>query len=485
MKEKETHLLDYILVLRRRRWILFSTFILVAISVAIGAYKKPKPIPQYQAVTTLVVRPERPALVNIRGAQPFYQEYFDESVDQRTQLQILTSRVILGRVVDELGIVGSESSVETEEALIERIRYTINVQQVPGTYLVKIFARDNTPEDAIKLANTMAEVYIEYNLQSKLSAARKTLVWLNEQIVDLRSKVQDAYAALSKYQNQNQILSLEMSPDLQAQKLAELNTAYEQAQKDRIEVETRLAELKKWQSQNRAGGTEIIISIDDPVIEKLRTELMEADIERSSLLQSYKEKHPKLVQIDLKIETLRQNLEKGFETLFKKLETELSVARVKEKNSVNALAIFKRDAIEMNNKRLEYSKLKSEVSSTEELYNLLFRQLKETSITGDLERNNMRILEPARSAINITEPLRREQIVGFGVIIGLILGIGLAFLFEYFDKTIKNPEDVEQYLGLPVLGTIPKIDKDYGKPYYGRSSTLSAKKKRYALKAGK
>ena len=74
--------------------------------------------------------------------------------------------------------------------------------------------------------------------------------------------------------------------------------------------------------------------------------------------------------------------------------------------------------------------------------------------------------------------------IGLGAIIGLILGLGLSFLFEYFDKTIKTPEDVEGYLGLPVLGTIPKIDKDYGKGY-GRTSSLSSKKKRYALGAGK
>ena len=169
--------------------------------------------------------------------------------------------------------------------------------------------------------------------------------------------------------------------------------------------------------------------------------------------------------------------------MLKKLETNVSVARVKEQTLAESLAKFKREAIEMNNKRLEYSKLKSEVSSTEELYNLLFRQLKETSITGDLERNNIHILEPARTVRNITEPLQREQIIGFGVLIGLLLGIGLAFLFEYFDKTIKNPEDVEYHLGLPVLGTIPKIDKSYGKTY-GRTSSLSSKK-RYALEGEK
>ncbi len=138
----------------------------------------------------------------------------------------------------------------------------------------------------------------------------------------------------------------------------------------------------------------------------------------------------------------------------------------------------------MNAKRLEYSKLKGEVSSTEELYNLLFRQLKETSITEDLEKSNITILESATQAENITETLKRGQTMAFGAIVGLCFGIGLAFLFEYFDKTIKNPEDVEVYLGLPVLGTIPKIDKNHKQQVYGKSSSALVKKKRYALQGG-
>ena len=486
MKEKETHLVDYLLVIRRRRWVLFSTFLLVVISTAIVAYRKPEPIPQYQAATTLLVKPDRPAVVNMSGAQPFYQQYFDESVDQRTQLQILTSRVILERVADALGLLKANSSAATQETVLNQVRQAIGVDQIPGTYLVKIIAYDHAPERAIQLANTLAEVYIEYNLQVKLSSARKTLGWLNEQIVGLRSKVQDAYGALSEYQNKNQVLSLEMSPDSRSQKLTELNNTYEQARQERIEAETRLNELRKWQQQNTTGdfGAEIVASMNDPAVEKLRADLMDAEMERTSLLQSYKEKHPKVREVEVKIQTIAENLGKALETIFKKLETNLSVARAKEETFAVSLDKFKRDAIEMDTKHLEYSKLKSEVSSTEELYNLLFQQLKETTITSDLEKNNIQVLESARTARNTTPPLQRERIVGFGVIIGLLLGIGLAFLIEYFDKTIKNPEDVEQYLGLPVLGTIPKIDKDSGKPY-GRSSALSSKKKRYALETGK
>jgi polysaccharide biosynthesis transport protein len=478
LKQKEIHLFDYVLVLRRRRWIVLSTFLLAAIAVTVGAMKKPEPVPVFQAATTLVVQPDRPALVTMQGGQPFYQQYFDEGVDQRTQLQILTSRVILERLIDELALVDGLDAQHSKEYWIEKFRQSIRVEQVPGTYLVRIVAYDNVKDQAIRLANTMAEVYIEYNLQIKLSSARRTLVWLNEQIVDLRTKVQDAYDALSTYQNQNQLLSLEMSPELQAQKLAELNFAYEQTRDARIEAEARLNEFRRWRQQQ--GGDirmEVTISMQDPVIEKLRSDLMDAQIERANLLQSYKELHPSVVQIDGRIETLRQNLNKALDTVFQKFEADISVARAREQGAAQSLAKFKQEAIEINNKRLEYSKLKSEVSSTEELYNLLFKQLRETSITGDLERNNIRILEPAQSARNITEPLQREQIIGFGIIIGLVLGVGLAFIVEYFDKTVKNPEDVELYIGLPVLGTIPKIDYPTGKG----PRKIAAPSKHYAL----
>lgn len=486
MKQKDIHLFDYFLVLRRRRWILFSTFLLVVVSATIGAYRQPQPTPVFQATATLVVKPDRPALVNIRGGQPFYQEYFDEGVDQRTQLEILKSRVILERLVNELGLIQAGQSAQDEERILENVRRTVQVYQVPGTYLVNIIAKQRTPDMAIKLANTMAEVYIEYNLQTKLSSARKTLVWLNEQIVDLRGKVQNAYSALSDYQSENEILSLEMSPEVQAAKLAELTNAYDQARQERIEAATRLAELRKIQRQGVNFEVELAATVEDPVLANLRIELNDAEIERTNLLQSYKDKHPKIKQIDTKIETLRQNLATAIETLFKKLETNVSVLQAKEANLASSVEAFKREAMQINEKRLEYSKLKSEVASTEELYNLLFRQLKETSITGDLvEKNTMRILESARTAQNITAPLRREQIIVFGVIIGFVLGIGLAFLFEYFDKTVKTPEDVEFFLDLPVLGTIPKIDKADKKLYGKSSKSLSSKKKYYALEGGK
>ena len=485
MKQREVHVVDYLLVIRRRRWVVLSTFLLVVASVIIGAYRKPDPIPVYQATATLVVKPDRPALVNMQGGQPFYQQYFDEGVDQRTELYILKSREILDRLVQELDVTKFTTDAKDTEEVFAQFREAVQIVPVGGTYLVNIIATDKHSDNAITLANTMADVYVKYTLETKLSAARKTLVWLNEQLVDLQGKVEHAYSALADFQDKNKVLSVEMAPETMSAKLNDLSATYDQARRERIGAEARLAELQRIRQQGASFEKGLVMTLNDPVLEKLRAEITDAEIERSNLLQSYKDKHPKVKQAELKLQMLRENMLDTVNTLFQKLESDVTVLRAKEQAAAQSLDLFKQDAVEMNTKRIEYSKLKSELASSEELHNLLFRQLKETSVTENLvDKNMIRILEPARTADDITVPLKREQLIGFGVLIGLILGIGLAFLFEYFDKTLKNPEDVEHYLDLPVLGTIPKIDEKSQKKLYGKSPAAVSKKEDYALEGG-
>ncbi|GAK53621.1 lipopolysaccharide biosynthesis protein [Candidatus Moduliflexus flocculans] len=484
MKSKEVHLVDYLLVLRRRSWVVLTTFIVVIVVVVIGVYQRPNPLPKFEATATLLVKPDRPALTNIQGGQLPYYQNFDEGVDQRTELYILKSREMLERLVKELDVTQFGLTLDDQDAIYQYFRDAIEILPVGGTYLVNIVARDTNQQNAITLANTMAEVYIEYNLQTKLSAARKTLVWLNEQLVDLQGKIENAYSALGNFQDKNKILAVEMAPEVISSKLAGLTSAYDQAKRERIEAETRLAELQRIRQRGADFGNDLAVTLNDPVLEKLRTEITDAEIERSNLLQSYKDKHPKIVQADLKLETLRKNMLSTVNTFFQKLESDLTILRTREQTALQALESFKNDAVEINNKRLEYSKLKGELTSSEDLHAMLFRQLKETSITENLvDKNLIRLLESARTAKNITIPFKRVQVIGLGMIIGLLLGIGFAFLFEYFDKTLKNPEDVEHYLDLPVLGTIPKIDEKNQKRLQGKSAALS-KKKHYALEGG-
>jgi uncharacterized protein involved in exopolysaccharide biosynthesis len=151
------------------------------------------------------------------------------------------------------------------------------------------------------------------------------------------------------------------------------------------------------------------------------------------------------------------------DSLFKAKEAEVAVLRARENALQESINQYKQETITTNTKAVEYAVLQREVTSNEELYNILLRQLKETSVMGGLEKNNIRVLERAK-ARDITPKLKRLQTILFGSALALVLSVALAFLREYFDRSIKTPDDIEYYLGLPVLGIVPKVVPDKNAP---------------------
>ena len=83
--------------------------------------------------------------------------------------------------------------------------------------------------------------------------------------------------------------------------------------------------------------------------------------------------------------------------------------------------------------------------------------MKETGVTGGLETNNVRVVETATAP---TAPIRPRKAwnLGLSIVVGLGLGIAVAIAIEYFDTTVRTPDDVERYLGLPVIGIVPKFE---------------------------
>jgi uncharacterized protein involved in exopolysaccharide biosynthesis len=457
LEGRELHLIDYWIIIRRRQWVILLVFITLASTITMGIYLQPDPQPLYEAVATLIIDSQKPALVTVEGGKSAYENYFGESYDLNTQLGILNSNIMAERVLTTLKLADPEKDPAGYEAALAEYRKKVVISQVPGTLMVKILARDSNPDQAEKLANTLADVYIDHNLQTKLTAARRAVSWLSEQIVDLKAKVKEAQEALQKFQKQNEIFSLEGNQKVQSEKLAELNTMYVQVKEKRVEAETLLNELKKFQDQQLTSAAAVAnTSLNIPSLMALNTELVNTEIELTNLRQTYKEKHPKLQQAELKLQTLKDKMKSEVESLFKAKEAEVTVLKARESALLDSINQYKQETINDNKKAVEYAALQREVTANEELYNILLRQLKETSITGGLEKNNIRILERAK-AHDITPTQNRMRNILIGSVIALVSGLVIAFLMEYFDRSIKTPEDVEYYLGLPVLGIVPKV----------------------------
>jgi len=460
LEERKLHFMDYWAIVQRRQWVILSCFVIVASAVIVWAYLRPDPKPLYEATTTLIIDPDKPTLVTVEGGKSVYESYFSESYDLKTQLGILNSNIMVERVLTSLKLADPEKDPPGFEKALQEYRKSVKISQVPETHMVKIVARDSDPEKAEKLSNTLADVYIDHNLQTKLTAARRAVSWLSEQIVDLKTKVREAQEALQKFQKQHEISSLEGTQETQSKKIADLNTLYIQVKEKRVEAETMLAELKKFQDQKLASAIAFSnVSPNVPTLISLSTELMNAEIELTNLQQTYKDKHPRIQQAELRIQTLKDKLKGTVESLFKAKEAEVATLRAREEALLDSMNQYKQETIKADSKALEYAALQREVASNEELYNILLRQLKETSVTGGLEKNNIRILERAK-ARDITTRVSRALSILIGSVVALVLGVVLAFLQEYFDRSLKTPDDVEYYVGLPVLGIIPKVIPD-------------------------
>lgn len=154
------------------------------------------------------------------------------------------------------------------------------------------------------------------------------------------------------------------------------------------------------------------------------------------------------------MQQVNQKIDAQIQTMLRAVETEYRVARAKEETLLGNVNQLRREGQDLNEKEIQYLTLQRETDSNQQLYEAVLKRLKETGVTGGLETNNVRIVEEATPSRFPVKP-RKTLNLALSIVIGLFAGIGLAFTIEYFDTTVKTPDEVERSLGLPVIAIVP------------------------------
>jgi polysaccharide biosynthesis transport protein len=445
--EPEVHLRDYVRVIKKHRWLVTAVFLVTVVTVAIWTFTQ---VPIFQASATVLIEPEAAKVLNIQevaavGApgQDYYQ----------TQYEILKSRPVVEKVIEQLKlrqrIPAIGEAADPVRAMLDRIK----IEPKRNTRLVFVKFEDPDPAIAAQVANALAATYTKYNLDIKLKAAQDALQWLTEQMGDLRSKVQASATTLQNYRVKAGIMGLQQQRQIQAQKIMDFNKAYLEGQAQRLTIEAKLNELKQIAS-DKSGAETIFTVADSQLIRKLKADIADLEVQRSRLLKTYKEKHPEVLKVDAQIQQVAQKIDGEIELMIRAVETEYKVARAREETLLGNVNSLRREAQDLNEKEIQYLALQRENESNQQLYEAVLKRLKETGVTGGLETNNVRVIE---SAIAPTVPIkpRKRLNLALSVAIGFVLGLGLAFTIEYFDTTVKSPDELERYLGVPVIGIVP------------------------------
>ena len=491
----EVHLKDYLHLIRRRKWIIIACLFITVTTVAIGNYAME---PVYQATVQMIIDKEQ-RKSPVTGEMMEYESYESESLTFQTYFSLIDSFPVLKKVVERLPerqrqktepaplVVFKEAIIENirnikqfirdllpaEEkqarqpadddpslilhSQVNAIRSRISVEPIMDTRLVNVSVEDTDPVFAKDIANAVAQSYIDYHMTSRLETARSSMSWLTEQLRDMKEKIKKSEKNFYEFKKRKGIFSIEGKQRIDTQRIAEINSYYGDAKNRRLELEATIKELRKILDHNTGERSPPTI-IKTGVLQDLHSELVMAEIELSKLQKTYRWKHPMILEMNSRIQQIKDTFDAELKKSLNNLNSEHKVLKNRERSLLSTIRQYETEALALNKKEMQYVILEREVETNKELHNLLLTKFKETNVAEGMNITNIRLVKPAVTPEIPIKPKKKLNLI-LGAIMGLMTGIGFAFFLEYLDRTIKTPEQVDQYLNLPILGAIPKVDK--------------------------
>jgi len=479
-QEEEVHLRDYLHVLLRRKWTAITFLIITVTTVLIGTFLM---TPIYRSSATIKIDKENPNVLQFkdvieveRAADDYYQ----------TQYKILKSRNLAKRVIRQMKLDQNPEfavvAVDAKKTLAMTVAATennplrnveegidprvvngflsrLNVEPLQKSMLVKVSFDSFSPDMSANIANTIAKSYIDFNIESKFDATQQAREFLEKQLEEMKARVERAEEALNKYAAQNGIIFLTEGghgakdrdgQSIITRKLSDLSTNMVQAISDRISKEAMHREMEK-------GDTESVSPIlNNPLIQALKKDYIAAEAEYSQLSKVYKPDYPKMVRLREQINQIKTRIDAETAKIVSGIKRDYEAAVKRENYLKSTLDKYQVEAMNLNEKMVQYQILRREADTNRELYNGLLHRLKETGISASLTSSNIQVLDRAETPQNPHKPKKTLNLL-IALVTGLFGGIGLAFFVEYLDNTVKHPDDVEKGAALPSLGIVPNI----------------------------
>jgi len=479
MDMEELDLLElWHIVVKRRRMIILLFVLAVAAAVFLNIVTEPV----YQARATLMLKSGKTdalasldplgALTGSSSANIMIQNY----------IYMLKSRSILTKALETLGW-------ETvTDADIRAVTNGLTVQQISGTEIIEIRFDSTDRVFATDLVNTLSQVFIASTRDENRSDLKTAREYLAEQIEIAQDHLTNAEEKLRRFRENERIMQPMQDSSLLLQQYTEWDKMAAQAQLAKMETELRLRELQ----DKLAAQDEIIISSttiqDNPMVRSYQQRLAELEVSLSGALERYTERHPEVLSLQAEINEIKTKLANEVERviatetqtinpirneLYSQLinaQVELVALSAREQAIAKVLKELDQQYTNVPEKELELARLIREVQMYEDIYLMLMTRNEEIRINEQMHSGNLQVVDHAIIPENPIKP-RVMLNLAIGGVLGLFMGLGLAFLLEFMDNTVKNKDDVEKYLALPVIGQIPQFDRNNMQSPHSRANS--------------
>lgn len=462
----------------RWRYLLLGT---IAVCMMAGLIVTLLMTPKYTATAQIEIARESSKITDFQGVeretsvadQEFYQ----------TQYGLLRSRSLAERVAVELQLVDDPAfftrfSVNQDKPAFEMMggRYpasgrsdrqriagevllkNIRIEPTRLSRLVDIMFTSPDPAFSSKVANRWSQSFIETNLERKVQATSYGRVALQRELAQLKDKLDQSQRQLVSYAAEQRIINLPAASadggrttserSIVADELASLNVILSQATADRIQAQARAD-----QSGRSGATTEALRNVAINNLRQRRAELA-ADYQR--LMVQFEPEYPAAKAIKTQLDQIDQSITREEQRVSKSITADYREAAERELALRARVEQLKESYLDQRRRSIQYNIYQGEVDTNRALYDGLLQRFKEIGVAGGVGVNNISIVDPADIPQRPSSPRLAVNLLA-SLLLGLVFGGLLTFALEQMDEAIADPMEVERRLGLPLLGSVPKL----------------------------
>jgi succinoglycan biosynthesis transport protein ExoP len=485
------HLTELLRIVLKHKWTLLAVVLLAA---SVAAVRTLLATPVYRSTVTLQIERVAPRVVSFNNDTDQEQGWTDENMSLKTQYELLRSRSLAERVIDELRLGQSpgatllsdnaaplaseeqpaikkpptgmldrlvsgydkltspatdDTKVLSRESVVGSFLGSLSVEPIRNSRLIKLHADSTDAHLAARMANSTVQAFISMGLERRMEAASYAKTFLEDQIKQTKAKLEESERKLNQYAQGKQILTLDDKTSVINQTYLDYANALSKAEQERMKAEAAFSEFKR----NPDNVQQVM---DSKPIQAFKEHKAKLEIEYQQNLRTYKPDFPKMVQLKAQITEVEAQIKSEVNAVAGAVKSQFDAAQRQEELIRDKLGQTRKQVLVTQDSSIDLNLLKREVDTNRQLYDGLLQRLKQVGVSGGVATNNISIVDAAQPALFPYKPnLRSNVLAGLGI--GLILGLGLVFLLEYMDDSIRFPDEVERFLGVPLMGIIPFV----------------------------
>ena len=452
MAGDDISLATYWNVLLKRRWTVVTATLVLTTLAVIASYRM---TPIYRATARVEVEADTPL---IQSLSDLYQKAEADDAFLQTQIQVLKSDNLAWRTIQELRLAENPAflrqpltpAADRERrklGLIDAFRVRVNVQLVPRTRMLLVGFESSDPRLAAEVASALVNNYVDYNFREKYDATRQASGWMEQQLDELKAKVEKSQQALVGYERQNQIVNTSDKQNVLEQMLSDVSRDLTNAESERIQKES----LYRQVLANRA---QVAALAHSELLQKLEEKAADLRGQYTEVTAQYGPKFPRAVRLQQQLGEYQSQITREQNRVIERVRTDYNAAVSRESLATQAFARQKEELGRLNQLLVQHNILQREFESNQQLYQSLLQRLKDATVSAGLRSTNIHVVD---SALPPTTPIRprRPLNIALGLLGGLVLGVICAFAQEGLDRSIHSADQVESLLLAPALAVIP------------------------------